>query len=222
MRVDRAEFVVSLSGYGEFPGWGRPEIAMLGRSNVGKSSLINALANRKALARTSSEPGKTRLVNVYGINRAFFLLDFPGYGYAKASKAEKSRWDERAGGYLEAGEHVRLALLLIDIRHPPSEGDRGAAAYLRHLGIPFAVVATKADKLSRAAIERQIPILCRALGAQPWELIPCSARGGIGLDRVWTRIEEALGAEPPVRPLNPPNTPSRASRASADADPRPR
>ena len=161
---------------------GLPEIALAGKSNVGKSSLINNLTGRSKLARTSSEPGKTRLINFYALNAAFFLVDLPGYGFAKASKAERDTWGKMIEGYLEGSEQLRHVLQLVDIRHEPTGDDEMMASYLRHYEIPFTVVATKCDKLSKAARARNIPAICRKLVVQPWEIIPYSAEDGTGRD----------------------------------------
>lgn len=195
MIVKSAKFVQSLSALREFPGQGLPEIAMVGKSNVGKSSLINSLTRRASLARTSSEPGKTRLVNLFLINEAFFLVDLPGYGFAKASKQEKARWAGMIEGYLEASGHLKRVFLLVDLRHPPTGDDRLMAEYLRHYDIPFSVVATKADKLSGAQRGRNIPVICRELAVQPWEVLPYSSRDGTGRDALLELIERELQAQ---------------------------
>ena len=192
MLVKSAGLVTSLAGPGDFPGRGLPEIVVAGKSNVGKSSMINALTGRSKLARTSGEPGKTRLINIFDINNSFFLVDLPGYGFAKVSKGEKQRWVGMIEGYFKDSEHIRLALLLVDIRHAPGENDLAMAGYLRHFGIPFVVVATKGDKLSGAARSRTVPQICRALGVQPWEVFPYSSVNELGRDPLWARIEEAL------------------------------
>ena len=132
MTISKSRFVQSLSAFGSFPGQGLPEIAMAGKSNVGKSSLINSLTNHSKLARTSSEPGKTRLVNLYLINESFFLVDLPGYGFAKAPKQEKQRWAEMIEGYLKSSTNLRRVFQLVDIRHEPTADDQLMVDYLRH------------------------------------------------------------------------------------------
>lgn len=193
MIVRSAKFVQSLSVLKEFPGQGLPEIAMAGKSNVGKSSLINSLTRRSGLARTSSEPGKTRLVNLFLINDAFFLVDLPGYGFAKASKQEKSKWAGMIEGYLQNSENLRRVFLLVDLRHPPTSDDQMMVEYLRHYDIPFTVVATKADKLSGAQRGRNIPVICRALAVQPWEILTYSSKDGTGRDALLDMIEKVIG-----------------------------
>ena len=189
MRITKSRFVQSMSAFQPFPGQGLPEIAMVGKSNVGKSSLINGMTGNSKLARTSSEPGKTRLVNLYLINEAFFLVDLPGYGFAKAPKQEKQKWAEMIEGYLKNSAHLRRVFQLVDLRHEPTQEDRMMVEYLRHYEIPFTVVATKADKLSGAQRGRCIPAICRALAVQPWEVVPCSSKDGTGKDRLLELIE---------------------------------
>ena len=195
MIVKKAQFVQSLSAFKEFPGQGLPEIAMVGKSNVGKSSLINNLTRNSKLARTSSEPGKTRLVNLYLINEAFFLVDLPGYGFAKASKQEKDKWAGMIEGYLQGSKHLKRVFQLVDIRHAPTEDDQLMVEYLRHYDIPFTVIATKADKISRAARQKHLAPICRALMVQPWEVICWSSEDGTGRDKVQELLEKVL-AEP--------------------------
>ena len=192
MIVRKARFVQSLSAFREFPGQGLPEIAMVGKSNVGKSSLINNLTRNSKLARTSSEPGKTRLVNLFLINEAFFLVDLPGYGFAKASRAEKDRWGDMIEGYLRGSKHLKRVFQLVDIRHEPTSDDQLMVEYLRHYEIPFTVVATKADKLSRAQRSRSIPVICRTLAVQPWEVLVHSSKDNTGRDLLLEAIEKEL------------------------------
>ncbi len=196
MIVKKSKFVKSMSAFAAFPGQGLPEIAMVGKSNVGKSSLINNMTGNSKLARTSSEPGKTRLVNLYLINEAFFLVDLPGYGFAKAPKQEKQKWAEMIEGYLRGSEHLKRVFQLVDVRHAPTEDDQLMVEYLRHYDIPFTVVATKADKLSKAQRGRSIPVICRTLGVQPWEVMVHSSKDGTGRDRLLELIEGEIA--PPV------------------------
>lgn len=189
MNVTKSRFVKSMSAFGQFPGQGLPEIAMVGKSNVGKSSLINDLTRNSRLARTSSEPGKTRLVNLYLINEAFFLVDLPGYGFARAPKQEKEKWAAMIEGYLSGSRNLRRVFQLVDIRHEPTQDDQLMVEYLRHFDIPFTVVATKADKLSRAQRGRSIPVICRTLSVQPWEVLVHSSKDVVGRDALLERIE---------------------------------
>ena len=132
MIVKKSKFVKSLCAFGDFPGQGMPEIAMVGKSNVGKSSLINNMTGNSKLARTSSEPGKTRLVNLYLINEAFFLVDLPGYGFARAPKQEKQKWADMIEGYLRNSRNLKRVFQLVDIRHAPTGDDQLMVEYLRH------------------------------------------------------------------------------------------
>ncbi len=192
MEIKKAEFVTSMAGYGAFEGLGLPQIAVVGKSNVGKSSLINRLCNRKGLARTSSTPGKTRLINVFLLNGDTHLIDLPGYGYAKVDKQEKQRWGAMMQKYFETSEQLCHVLTLVDIRHEPTQDDVQMNTFLRQMGIPFTVVATKADKISRGARQKQLAPICRALLVQPWEVICFSSEDGTGREQVLEAMEKAL------------------------------
>lgn len=192
MTIKKSRFVLSLSELKPFQGQGLPEIALAGKSNVGKSSLINSLTNNSKLARTSSEPGKTRLVNFYELNEEMFLVDLPGYGFAKAPKTERERWAGMIEGYLEKSENLRHVFQLVDIRHTPTQEDVMMINYLRHYDIPFTVIATKADKISKAQRGRQIPVICRTLVVQPWEIIQYSSEDKTGRDKLLEQIEAIL------------------------------
>lgn len=196
MIIKKSEFVTSLEKLRPFPGKGLCEVAMAGKSNVGKSSMINCLAGKGKLARTSGEPGKTRLINFYRFNDEFLLVDLPGYGFAKVSKAEKERWAGMIEGYLEQSDTLLHVLHLVDIRHKPTENDIMMADYLRRIARPFTVVATKADKLSKAQRFRMIPEICRALTVQPWEVIMFSAQDGTGREALLAHIEKIVRKDP--------------------------
>ncbi|HML45570.1 MAG TPA: ribosome biogenesis GTP-binding protein YihA/YsxC [Clostridia bacterium] len=174
-----------------------PEIAVAGKSNVGKSSMINRLCNRRSLARTSGTPGKTRLLNIYCINDAFHLVDLPGYGFAKVSKKEKERWGGMMENYFAASGLLCHALHLVDIRHEPTEEDQGMAEFLRATGLPWVTVATKADKISKAARARQIHLIARTLMVQPWDIIAFSAEDGTGVDELSARLGAIVPQEEP-------------------------
>jgi GTP-binding protein len=190
--IRSARFVTSLDYLKVFEGQGLPEIALAGKSNVGKSSLINRVTGKGKLARTSSEPGKTRLINLYEINQQLHLVDLPGYGFARAPQDEKKKWGRMIEGFLSGSPHLKYVLQLVDIRHEPTEDDQTMVGYLRHYGLPFTVIATKADKLSRAAMARNIQAICRVLVVQPWEVIPFSAENSMGRDQILTLMESII------------------------------
>ena len=173
-----------------YPPPARSEIAIVGKSNVGKSSLINHLCNNKKLARTSQHPGKTRLINYFLLNREFYLVDLPGYGFAKASKQEKAGWGVLMEQYLSSGR-VRHLFLLIDIRHAPTAEDRQMFAYALYYGLPFTLIATKADKIAKSKRKQAAAAAAKQLGAPP-AAIPYSAESGDGRAAVLERIGQIL------------------------------
>ena len=194
MEIRSAGFVTSMSVY-QTPSPALPQIAVAGKSNVGKSSLINSLCRRKALAKTSATPGKTRLINLFLLNGEFHLVDLPGYGFAKVDKMEKVRWGGMMEAYFRETKELRLTLHLVDIRHEPTQDDVQMNAFLRGMGLPFLVVATKADKISRGARMKNLAPICRALQVQPWQVICYSSETGDGRDKLLEALEKAL-AEP--------------------------
>lgn len=195
MEIKKAEFITSMASYGAFSGRGLKQIAVVGKSNVGKSSLINRICNRQKLARTSATPGKTRLINVFLLNESFHLIDLPGYGYAKVDKQEKARWGQMMANYFEQAGELCHVLTLVDIRHEPTQDDIQMNQYLRQMGIPFTVVATKADKISRGARQKNLAPICRALLVQPWEVICFSSEDGTGKEQLLDVMEKALAEE---------------------------
>ena len=195
MQVKRADFITSMKDYGEFATKGCPEVAFAGKSNVGKSSMINKLTNRGKLARTSATPGKTRLINVFQINQEINFIDLPGYGFAKVSKAEKESWGKMMQNYFATTEDLCHVFHLVDIRHEPTSEDREMNLFLRQAGIPFTVIATKADKISRGARMKHIAPICRVLAVQPWQVIPFSSEDGSGREDILAKIEEVCYAE---------------------------
>jgi GTP-binding protein len=156
MQIHSAEFVTSATGLGSCPEWERPEIALIGRSNVGKSSLINFLTNRKGLAKVSATPGKTRLLNFFLINQHWSLVDLPGYGYAKASKAEKFDFNALVGDYLDGRENLRQVMVLIDSRHEAQRIDLEFISWLTEIAAPFSLIFTKCDKQSPTRTQAHI------------------------------------------------------------------
>lgn len=170
-----------------------PEFAFAGKSNVGKSSLINGLMNRKSYARTSSQPGKTQTINFYNINEQLYFVDLPGYGYAKVSMELRAKWGKMIERYLKKSEQLKLIFLLVDIRHEPSENDRDMYDWIVHNGFQPVVIATKLDKINRSQIAKQTKLIRTSL-KMPKEgiLIPFSAETKAGRDEIWQRIEELL------------------------------
>ena len=194
MEINQTEFITSLTEYKKFPGIGKPEIAFAGRSNVGKSSLLNSLARRKALAKVSATPGKTRMINIFNADGAFFLVDLPGYGFAKVTQQEQERWGKMMSGYFQTSKSLRLTLHLVDIRHEPTRDDVTMNRFLRQTEQPFFVVATKADKISKAQQQKNIALIGRALEVQPWQILPYSSETGEGRKELLKVIEDALKA----------------------------
>ncbi|MNV41147.1 putative GTP-binding protein EngB [compost metagenome] len=198
MKVTSAEFVISAVGPAQYPEDALPEIALAGRSNVGKSSLINRMINRKNLARTSSTPGKTQHMNYYRINERLYFVDFPGYGYAKVSKVQRAAWGKMVEKYLAERETLRLVLLVVDLRHPPTSDDKMMYDWLKHYGIPMCVVATKADKIPKTRWPKHIKIMKEALGVQPGDnFIPYSSEIGLGREDLWNLVESMTAVEEP-------------------------
>lgn len=195
MQVKRADFITSMKDYGDYATRGCPEVAFAGKSNVGKSSMINRLTNRSKLARTSATPGKTRLINVFQINQEINFIDLPGYGFAKVSKAEKESWGRMMQNYFATTQDLCHVFHLVDIRHEPTGEDREMNLFLRQAGIPFTVIATKADKISRGARMKHLAPICRALAVQPWQVIPFSSEDGSGREKILAKIEEVCYAE---------------------------
>lgn len=173
-----------------------PEFAFAGKSNVGKSSLINALMNRKAYARTSGQPGKTQTINFYNIDEKLYFVDLPGYGYAKVSQELRAKWGRMIERYLKGSAQLKLIFLLVDIRHAPSENDCDMYNWIAYNGFFPVVIATKADKINRSQVAKQCALVRTTLG-MPKEgiLIPFSAETKQGREEIWQKIEEELGAE---------------------------
>ncbi|MBR5372959.1 MAG: YihA family ribosome biogenesis GTP-binding protein [Oscillospiraceae bacterium] len=190
MNWNIAEFTASYGTAKQIPAGKLPEITFAGRSNVGKSTLINKLFNRKNLARVSSVPGKTITVNFYRCDRVDFV-DLPGYGYAKRSKSELTRWQELINGYLQSDRDLRAVLLLIDMRHPPTANDLQMVDFLIDLEMPFAVVLTKADKLNKTERAARLAALPDELPQyEDLTVIPFSSVTGEGVEELHTLIEE--------------------------------
>jgi GTP-binding protein len=202
--IKKAEFVSSYVDIISLPVDNLPEIAMVGRSNVGKSSLINKVVNRKNLAKSSSTPGKTRTINYYILNSEWYMVDLPGYGFARVSKAEREKWGKMIEKYLSNRGQLRGVVQLLDIRHPPTENDIKMKQWLEHYEIPILLVATKTDKVSRNEKNKNIAVIKKTLNLSPDQLpIAFSAESGEGLAEVKEALEEILKNPEPEQEINP-------------------
>lgn len=190
MQVHQAEIVISAVRPEQYPATQIPEIALAGRSNVGKSSFINTLINRKNLARTSSKPGKTQTLNFYLIEQAFHFVDVPGYGYAKVSKSEKAKWGQMIETYLTEREQLQAVISVVDARHEPSKDDIQMYQFLKYYDIPTIVVATKIDKIPRGKWNKHESMIKKALDFQSEDdFILFSAETKHGKEATWAAIE---------------------------------
>ena len=190
MKIKQATFITSVASKDKFLKVDKPIIAVAGKSNVGKSSLINMLAGQKKLARTSVTPGRTRLVNYFDFGE-FVLADLPGYGFAKVSKEEKLKWADLMETFL-ATEKIKLVISLVDIRHDPTDEDKMMINYLYHYAIPFSIVATKADKLSKSKIKPRLNEIATSLRVGIADLTASSAETGLGKSEILALIEKAI------------------------------
>ena len=203
MKITNAQFIKSAPRLEDAPDLGGlPEFVFLGRSNVGKSSLINMLLGRKGLAKTSNTPGKTRLINFFSVDDRWALVDLPGYGYAKVSKSEQKHWQKHLERFLSQRGLIRQAFLLVDARHEPKPTDLQMLEWLQHVGLTTTIVMTKADKISRSAIKPTVTKVSAALSLAPELIVPTSGIKGLGKDRLLAIISgciaEAAGS--PSRP----------------------
>ena len=196
MKVKQCDLKYIGTNFSHYPMDGKPEIAFAGKSNVGKSTLINAILGRKALARTSSQPGKTRTINFYGVNDMMYVVDLPGYGFAQVSKSEKARWREMIEGYYNQDREFCCVVSLIDIRHPATALDVNMIEFLIAAELPFMIVCTKADKLSKNKCAQSIAALRRQLGfsRDEVEIIPISSANGSGIDDLKAALERRIKA----------------------------
>ena len=192
MNYNKAEFEKSYGISSQLPPSSITEIAFAGRSNVGKSSLLNKLFNRKSLARVSSVPGKTITINFYDVD-GYKFVDLPGYGYAKLSKSERDRFGELMEGYFQSGRNIKLVVQLVDMRHKPSQDDFGMIDFMKQMNIPFIVVCTKADKLKVKEFKKRKQEIKEELSMVDSDLIiPFSSQNGLGLDKIKMLIEKSL------------------------------
>ena len=187
-----AKFVTSVADPKQIKDYGIKEIAVAGRSNVGKSSFINFLCDNKNLAKTSSTPGRTRLINYFNINNELVLVDLPGYGYAKVGVEDKDNWDNLIGGYLQNSKNLVAVAILVDVRHEPSALDLQMVAFVHHFNIPFFIVATKADKLSKAQIQKQKQVLATGLKLGVENIVVTSSLKKMGKDEVLCQFDKFL------------------------------
>ena len=193
MTIKSSEFICAAVKPSQYPQAGVPEIAFTGRSNVGKSSLINLILNRRKLAKVSGTPGKTRTINFYNINETFRLVDLPGYGYAKVSKAESEDWGRMMESYLSGREGLLKVVQLVDSRHQPTAQDKQMYDYLRYYGLDGIVVATKADKLSGGELARNLSVIRKTLDLSAQDLlIPVSALKKTGSEQLLAAMEDLL------------------------------
>ena len=191
MIIKKAELETVCGISSRIPESSRPEVAFAGKSNVGKSSLINGLLNRKSLARTSSQPGKTQTINYYNVNDMLYLVDLPGYGYAKVSEEVREKWGRMIERYLHGSRQLKAVFLLVDIRHAPSENDRTMYQWILYQGYEPVIIATKLDKIKRSQVPRQLKILKEGLEVNPGtKMIPFSAETRQGRDEIWELIED--------------------------------
>lgn len=196
--IKTAEFVISVADGDKLPDYGKPEIAVAGKSNVGKSSLINFLTNRNKLAKTSSEPGRTRLLNFFSVNNGeYYLVDLPGYGFARVSDAEKIKWGALIECYLQTSRNLKNVFVLLDVRHEPSADDKMLMNYLNSYRIDFTVIATKCDKLSRMQCMKRRDQIASSLGIGRDNVILSSSSAKTGREDVERKIESILSAETP-------------------------
>lgn len=192
MNYNKAEFEKAYGISSQLPPSDITEIAFAGRSNVGKSSLLNKLFNRKSLARVSSVPGKTITINFYDVD-GYKFVDLPGYGYAKLSKSERDRFGELMEGYFQSGRNIKLVVQLVDMRHKPSQDDFGMIEFMKQMNIPFIVVCTKADKLKVKEFKKREQEIKEELSMVDSDLIiPFSSQNGLGLDKIKMLIEKSL------------------------------
>ena len=196
MIIKKAELETVCGITSKLPENGFPEFAFAGKSNVGKSSLINALMNRKSLARTSSQPGKTQTINFYRINDSLYYVDLPGYGYAKVSVEVKAKWGKMIERYLQNSNMLKCVFLLIDIRHEPSANDKMMYDWIVNNGYHPVIIATKLDKIKRSQVGKQVKLIRTALGMEKEDvLIPFSAETKQGREEIWALIDQLIERE---------------------------
>ena len=192
MIINHAELSHTAVWKSQFPTSGFPEIAFAGKSNVGKSSLINVMLGRKSLARTSGTPGKTRTINFYEVEKKLYFVDLPGYGYARISKSESAKWGSMVEGYLKGRQELKTVLLLVDIRHKVGSNDLMLYDWFLHYGVPTQVVATKSDKLNKTALQKHLAMIQKGLSLDS-PPIHFSSKSKDGREKLWTLILDKVG-----------------------------
>lgn len=192
MIIKNPQFEISAVKPAQYPKNNLPQIVLVGKSNVGKSSFINTMLNRKSLARTSNTPGKTRQINFYNIDNNFYFVDLPGYGYSKLSKQEQVSMGKFIEDYLENSSNIALIILLLDIRHNPTSDDIFMLDYIKRSNLPFMIVANKADKIAVTKVDNEISKIKDFLGLSFTTLIPFSAERKIYTDNAWTEIKKFI------------------------------
>lgn len=193
MKVTSSDIVISAVKPEQYPDTSIPEFALAGRSNVGKSSFINKMLNRKGLARISSKPGKTQTLNFYLINEILHFVDVPGYGYAKVSKKEREAWGKMIETYFTRREQLNAVILIIDLRHPPTEDDRMMYEFLKHYEIPCIIIATKADKIPKGKWQKHLKVTKETLDIDPNDhIVLFSSETGLGKDEAWAIIGQYM------------------------------
>lgn len=195
MIVKNPKFEISAVSKKQYPNGDIPEIVLVGKSNVGKSSFVNTMINRKSLARTSNTPGKTRQINFYNIDNKFYFVDLPGYGFSKMSKTEKIISGKYIEEYLEQGKNVRLIILLLDIRHKPTDDDLLMYDYILKSNLPFIVLTNKADKIAVTKVDGELEKIKYILGISFSTILPFSSERKIYMDNVWNEIGKFVNLE---------------------------
>lgn len=194
MLIKNPKFEISVMNKSQYPKNNLPEIVLAGKSNVGKSSFVNTMINRKSLARTSSAPGKTRQLNFYNMDNLFYFVDLPGYGYSQMSKAEQKKVNESIETYLNNRKTINLIILLVDIRHKPGENDRIMMDYIKQTGHRYIVITSKADKIAKTKVQSYVDDIAKELDVPEDLIFGFSAENKLNVDTIWEVIEESLGS----------------------------
>ena len=194
MLIKNPKFEISAMNKSQYPKGKTPEIVLAGKSNVGKSSFVNALTNRKSLARTSSAPGKTRQLNFYNMDDRFYFVDLPGYGYSEMSKVEQKKVADSIDVYLKNRQNINLIILLVDIRHKPTENDRTMMNYIKETGRRYIVIASKADKIAKTKVQSYVDDIAKELDVPDDLIFGISSETKFNLETVWDVIEESLNS----------------------------